>query len=90
MGAAVGEVAQRRHVGPHAQVDDHPLVLVGPHRGQVAVVALEAPDKPGAAIGQPVHHRQAGHEVGDVRVVQRGTQGRDVELGELGCRRSAT
>ena len=83
VGAPVGELLQCLRRLPHREVDDHVGVGEGPDVGGVTTLRLQAPHEPRSGVGQPIDQGQAGDEVGQQRIVERGAQLRHVHIGEV-------
>ena len=71
MTGPVDEVPERFHGGPDAQVDEDHRIGEDAQRGRVAILGLQPPDESGTAVRERVDRHQPGHEVGDVRVIER-------------------
>ena len=71
MGGRVDEGAQGFDRLPHGHVRDDELVIERVDRGRVAFGGLEAPDEPGARIGQAIDRIERRDELGDLRRLDR-------------------
>ena len=83
VGTSIGELLQRLGRFPHRQVDDHVGVGKGPDVGGITTLRLQAPHEPRSGVGQPIDQGQAGDEVGQQRIVERGAQLGHVHIGEV-------
>jgi len=78
----VGEIAQRDRF-PDRHIDDHLRIIVVDDVGGVARFRREPPDKAGSLVGKSVDGLELRDEFGDLRIVQRSEERRDVDLGEM-------
>src|SRR5438093_1261909 len=83
VGGGVGERPEALDRLPDGHVQEQQLVVEGVDARRVAGVGLEAPQEPGAPIGERVDRLQVRHEVGDLRSVDRCHHPPDVQLGQV-------
>ena len=79
----IGEVGQRLDRFPDREVDDRECVVERIDARRVAAVVFETPHEAGTRLRQFVDRIQVRTKVVDHRVVDRRTQSRDVQLGEV-------
>ena len=77
------EALQRLHIFPHRQIRQNGRVVIDSHVHGMPALVLQTPDEAGHLLGKTVHAFDVVDEFGHARIIERITDPRDVELGEM-------